>query len=93
MSPEARRELVDLAERFCGGPLSDGDATRLNLLLRDDAEAQRLFLSVTTLHAGLLQEFAGESAWEQPDETRTRAHGPHARNWRTRRSSAPSTSV
>src|SRR5687767_11886435 len=77
MSPESQRDIIELAEQLCGGVISDADQARLNQCLREDAEAQRVFLSITTLHAGLLREFADDPTWVMPEPSEPNAvRGP-----------------
>jgi hypothetical protein len=85
MTAPSEQEIIELAERLYAGLITDDEAARLNHLLRDDAEAQRVFLSVTTLHAGLQREFAADPAWAKPFETRPEADSPVHRTWRNRR--------
>jgi hypothetical protein len=83
VNAESKQEIVELAERLCAGLVTDDESVRLNQLLRGDAEAQRVFLSVTTLHAELQQEFAGDLSWVMPHETRPEGRAPRVRTrWR-----------
>lgn len=46
-------ELRNLAERYCDGLLTPAELERLNGLLQANPNAQRMFLEVGTIHAGL----------------------------------------
>jgi hypothetical protein len=67
-------EIHALANRYCDGTLSPAEATRLSQLLRDNPDAQRAFLEVTTLHARLQAEFGPASVPAKAAPQRPRTH-------------------
>ena len=79
MNPPESQEILDLADRHCAGMLSSDQTRRLNDLLRDDAEAQRLFLSVAEIHARLQWEFGAITATDLPVTASTGTSTPPRR--------------
>src|SRR4051812_30420426 len=54
MSPTpGRRELLPLLDRLCDGRLDDEGHARLQLLLKDDPDAQRMYLDYLDLHLAI----------------------------------------